>query len=340
MKKDDLLTNVVLRERYVNKTEVLDKVKAVPLFPNELFVGVNQAARYYGVGISTIAKMLERNKSEFKKDGVKVITGEELQKYHKQVIDEKIMDELNNPYIGNKSRLYTIVPKRALLRIGMLLKRSDVAIQIREYLLNLEKNSTKKQKVVAIQEIATKESVQVSTIDVKQCTVQLPSVNISEEKAKAELELLEISKLIKQCTMYGIPKTKTVVLIQEAKIAGANVQTEILNEIKNINNIKESIKRGRLTQMVAHLAVNFYDSDFEMVWHVFSDKMKLEIGINMRSLRAKFKVKKDAPSYLDYVAKYYAHAQAEDVLTKMLKEKQAEKNKLMKDKVNNLALGK
>lgn len=123
-----------LRDRNSGKLGVLEKVKNLTMLPDRLHVTTEMAANYYEVDLKLIQKVIERHRDELLQDGLLVLSGAELKEYHSY-----LMSVSNNvsPF-SLKTRFLTIIPHRALLRIGMLLRDSEVAKMVRSYLLNVE----------------------------------------------------------------------------------------------------------------------------------------------------------------------------------------------------------
>jgi len=136
VKSDALLESRTLRESLADRTEVLDRVKKLTMLPDDLHVTVEMAASYYEVGREAIKSVIKDHRDELENDGMKVLSGDELRSFK----------DLTN--VGSQARSLTIIPRRALLRIGMLLRDSAVARQVREYLLNVEEIARKDAPVV------------------------------------------------------------------------------------------------------------------------------------------------------------------------------------------------
>lgn len=131
IKSDALLESKTLRESVINRTDVLDKVKKLTTLPDDLHVSIDMAAAYYEVGKEAINSLIKDNREELESDGLKVLRGSELMSFKDMGV------------IGKNTSAFTIIPRRALLRIGMLLRDSSVARQVREYLLNVEEIARK-----------------------------------------------------------------------------------------------------------------------------------------------------------------------------------------------------
>lgn len=328
--QNDLLTSKNLRNKVLTKKnlEVLDKVKVVPLFPQDLFVGMKQAASYYEVPVDTVKKCIQRNREELESDGLRNLTYDEIVKY-KSIANEL---EEGNDYIGLQARTFTYIPKKALLRLGMLLKKSPIASQVRSYLLNVEKNSTTEQKVEAMKEIANENmSLEVispakAQLEERKLNIKNLQLDIKEIKINNKKELALVEKYTKKAVLLGIPSLEASILIQEAIIAKKDIDKAILDRLKSYDDLRLTIARGRVRLQLSMIAETLYDNDYEMLYHMLSDKLKPVLGINMRSTRERLKKKhgkysKEVPSYLDLIADYKAW----DIAEKALEEIKAEK---------------
>lgn len=125
-KEQELLEDRAMRDRLAERIDVLDRVKALALLPDNLNATVEMAASYYEVSRDVIKQAISRNNEELTQDGLKVLDGDELS------------DMKSLGVIPKNTASLTLVPRRALLRIGMLLRDSAVAKQVRTYLLNVE----------------------------------------------------------------------------------------------------------------------------------------------------------------------------------------------------------
>lgn len=142
-----LVESKTFRDKHVEKFDVLDKIKSIPYLTEDLVVSVIQVAEFYEVSPKAISTVIDRNRSELEDDGIVVLKGEELRKFKDNLTLLHGEDEL----IDKRTPSLTLLTKRAMLRIGMLLTTSDVAKKVRSYLLNLDEIATKEQKEWAIQ---------------------------------------------------------------------------------------------------------------------------------------------------------------------------------------------
>jgi hypothetical protein len=125
-RSDALIESVSLREAYADRTDVLDRVKKLVLLPDDVNTSMELTAEYYGVPKQTINSLIHDNRDELALDGIRTLTGSELNS----------LKELG--VVGKNSSSFTIIPRRAILRIGMLLRDSLVARSVRDHLLNVE----------------------------------------------------------------------------------------------------------------------------------------------------------------------------------------------------------
>lgn len=117
--------------------DFLDKLKVIPYLTDDMVLTVDQVATYYEVTTEAIKTIIKRNRGEFENDGMVVLTGKDLKDF-----SAKVCEVQSEPHkISSKTRSLTLVTKRSLLRVGMLLTNSELAKEIRDYLLNIEEST-------------------------------------------------------------------------------------------------------------------------------------------------------------------------------------------------------
>lgn len=121
-----LVESKTLRESVIDRVDVLDKVKKLELLPDDVNLTVEMGANYYEVGIEAIKSLIKDNRKELEVDGLRTIKGAEL----KSLKDLSLIPK-NTPHL-------ITFPRRALLRIGMMLQGSIIAKEVRSMLLNKE----------------------------------------------------------------------------------------------------------------------------------------------------------------------------------------------------------
>jgi hypothetical protein len=124
-----------MRARVGDRVEALDKVKALRLLPDGVHLTTAMTALYFEVEHKTIQKLVERNRAELSSNGMAVLRGEALRRF-----ESDNMSPSNKSYPQLVSNL-TVLPRRAVLNVAMLLRDSDIARRVRVYLLDAEESA-------------------------------------------------------------------------------------------------------------------------------------------------------------------------------------------------------
>jgi phage antirepressor YoqD-like protein len=127
---DTLLENRSLRDRYADKVEALERVGKLTMLPDDLHVTIDMAANFYQVPIKTVHTVIQRHKDELMLDGMKVIGGSDFANFK--------VKNANSLSLSPMARSTTVITRQALLRIGMVLRDSEVAKALRTYLVKLD----------------------------------------------------------------------------------------------------------------------------------------------------------------------------------------------------------
>lgn len=122
------------RDQFVEKVEVLDKVKELVFLPDGENMTLRQVADYYEVDIEVVRKVVQRHKDELTSDGMQILKGSQLNRYKASL--QVVVPELK------KVPSTQLLPRRAILRLGMVLRNSVVAEKVRTYLLNMEERAS------------------------------------------------------------------------------------------------------------------------------------------------------------------------------------------------------
>ncbi|MCI1763626.1 hypothetical protein [Heyndrickxia oleronia] len=138
LNQEAFVDDKALREKHIERTDVLNKVKVLSILPDDKHMTTDMVAEYYQVDIEVIRKIIQRHRDELDSDGLNILRGEKLKEYKKRIAG-------HNVHLSAKSNL-TIINRRCCLRIGMLLRDSPVAKQVRTYLLNIEESATQQQR--------------------------------------------------------------------------------------------------------------------------------------------------------------------------------------------------
>lgn len=114
------------RDALAGRIDVLDKVGVLRMLPDDMHVTTEQLAEFYEVPVGTIRTTVMRNREELDDDGLTVISRTEF-------------DERFNLKLSSRANSFTLYPRRAVLRVGMLLRDSPVARKVRDHLLDSER---------------------------------------------------------------------------------------------------------------------------------------------------------------------------------------------------------
>jgi hypothetical protein len=139
-----LIESRTMRDHHVYRDEVLDKVKSVAFITEQFEMTLQGAADYYEVSVETIRGIVKRHREEFNDYGELRLLRGKLLKEFKEGLVHPVPELLTTPSL-------TLLNRRGLLRIGMLLTESEVARSVRNYLLNVEEESDAEQKRWAIE---------------------------------------------------------------------------------------------------------------------------------------------------------------------------------------------
>jgi hypothetical protein len=140
---DNMVDSKEERQKYIDRVEVLEKVKKLFLIPQLDMMTARQIADFYEVDMHTIQICYQRNKKEIDSDGTVVKKSLDFAKISKdtgcdfrQQAAVNIL-EFDNVEIVIPNRGVRCFSKRAVLRFGMLLRDSKVAQEVRTQLLNV-----------------------------------------------------------------------------------------------------------------------------------------------------------------------------------------------------------
>lgn len=251
---EELLESKELREKLIDRLDVLDKVKELVCLPSTELMTVEQVADFYEVPVESISTVAKRNTEELENDGFKFFKQGEVLKLLK-VQNELLvktqakvivtLENENKLEIPNRGlRLFT---KRSVLRVGMLLRDSEVAKRIRTYLLDVENLATTEQKM---QDITEEDKLLLSVIKAK----------TNEERLTA------MNELYKYVDRY---------------------KTQVDNLMKENNLLAHGIscwqERQIINKLVRKLAYSKYNSNFWLAWDKLYDEMLYKHNINIKA---------------------------------------------------------
>ncbi|MFF1543069.1 restriction endonuclease [Streptomyces sp. NPDC058291] len=127
-----LLESRTLRDGVLERTDVLDRVKALSLLPDGMHVTTAMVAAYFGVTAEAVRQLKVRHHEELAGNGMLTLRGPDLEGFKRDVLSRH-----PGGYPQPRSSL-TLYSRRAVLNVAMLLRDSEVARRVRTYLLDME----------------------------------------------------------------------------------------------------------------------------------------------------------------------------------------------------------
>ncbi|GGN39792.1 hypothetical protein FHR83_006640 [Actinoplanes campanulatus] len=159
-----LTESASLRAQHMARTDVLGKVKALSLLPDDIHASTEQAANYFEVEVEAIRKVVERNRTELETHGYRVVRGQEMKELASDI-----------PSL-TKVRALALFTRQTILNIAMLLTGSDVAQKVRGYLLKVEEQATPEARANAVQAVA--ERPEIERVTVARAKIEMLSVAV------------------------------------------------------------------------------------------------------------------------------------------------------------------
>lgn len=254
MNENELLTNAKRREENMNRIEVLDKVGTLLSLPNTELYTTEMVANYYKVGIEAIQSLIKDNKEELKTNGFKLMKRSEILNV--------LGGQLENIKVPNRGM--NIFTKRTVLNVGMLLRDSEIAKEIRSRLLDIVHDSEKGNGDIStvVEEVSEEKQLMLDRMEAefngdfdKVCEINAKLFAIKNKRIK------ELEDEVNTITTHSLT-------IEES--------SDVINRLIRIIAVKE------------------YNNQFSKVWGDFYSKLNYKLGINIKS-RTK---KKKSDSYL------------------------------------------
>jgi len=127
----DLLDSRDVRNLRLARVNVLDKVGSLTVLPDDVHATTEAVASFYNVPESTIKSAVKEHRAELESNGYRVVRGAELRELAREMGNQ-------SRELGPNTRSLALFTRRAVLNVGMLLRDSEVAKQVRAYLLEVE----------------------------------------------------------------------------------------------------------------------------------------------------------------------------------------------------------
>lgn len=260
IKEMDLLEKQDLREKVISRTEVLDKVGELLLLGNTEYATTKQVADFYGIDTDTVNFHYNNFKDELNGDGVKSLGGIET----KEFLATEVISVTNyRGYFEADGQRFaysknTLFPKRAILRIGMLLRDSEVAKEVRTRLLDM-------------------------IHDTEQSAPKIVQNIVAEITEERQLMLDRV-----EAEMNG---DHDLVSVINAKLFGIKNKriSELEGEVSFIKHHALTIigSRDVINRLVRMIAIKKYSGRFGKVYGELYTKVNYKLGINIKARNKK-----------------------------------------------------
>lgn len=280
VKEELILDDKSIREKCIERTEVLDKVKKLLLIPQMECMTIRQVAEYYEVDIKVLQKCWERNRVEIEGDGVVTKTPtifKEILKPTRCLLknDEEFLKGTTCPFknleqkngklivqIDDNTRLeipnrgIKCFSKRAILRIGMLLRDSKIAQEVRTQLLNIVEHTAEEKPELVTMDIDEEQRLQ---------------LNIG--KAFASGDMMELAAATQAYSNF-----------QKRHIQKLETENTTLNNDKKLltAEILDLSDRKMLSAVIRKLA-SVLHMDYSMAWGCLYKQLNYRYGINLKA---------------------------------------------------------
>lgn len=276
LKENDLLGSKEQRETLIDKIEVLEKVKDLILLPNSQVATMKQVAQYYKVSINTLKSVFYSNQEELLEDGCRLYKGSEINNAHmfnyKYVESNRanymfLLDDETVLKVGGKGII--LFTKRAILRIGMLLRDSDVAKEIRTRLLDIAHDAQ-------------------NTITSNGNTITENIITELSEEKQLMLDRVEAE-------VNGDYDTVSVINAKLFALKNKRIK-ELEDKVKNITTSALTIQDSKniINRLIRIIAIKKYNALFGEAWNMFYSKLNYKLEINIKK-----RAKKSNQSWLD-----------------------------------------
>ena len=273
---ENLIETKVLRDEVIHRTEVLDKVKQLFLIPKMECMTIRQVADYFEVDYNTVKLCYQRNESEIESDGVTIRTPQNFKEIFKGTsctfknLEQKngklIVTLENNITLEIPNRGIRVFSKRAVLRIAMLLRDSEIAKEVRTQLLNTFEHSTAEQR----------------TIEIDEETRLLNGIGYAFGKG-TNIDILQACMQLDQYRKRYIAEIET----QKTELANKNEEIDKQNKALSaenkilaaeILNWTDRASANRITRVLAALC---FKGDFKLAYNIIYKQMLYKYGISV-----------------------------------------------------------
>lgn len=153
-----------LRDQYMSRTDVLDRVKTLTLLADDFHATTELVASYYEVDVETIKKLVQRHRAEMVENGYRVLRGDELRELKRDNVS--LFD----------SKSLALFTRRTMLNIGQLLTGSAVAQGVRSKLLDSEEET---RPAAPTAPVAIAAQAEIDRVNIARAQIEMLGVGVS-----------------------------------------------------------------------------------------------------------------------------------------------------------------
>ena len=296
---NDLIEQAELRNKLIDRVDVLNKVKELFLIPKFNMMTTKMVAEYYGVSVESVKNVYKRNKDELDSDGMQCILSSELSEGHFDPlkIDHRIMKgtvrgstafDIDGYFLEIRNGYNMFFTPRAVLRIGMLLRDSEVAKEVRTQLLNTFEQTTVEQR---ISDITEEEHLALRILRAENsCEVTLATKNLMDFYNRrnavlvAQNEALESKNADLQESNSNLQQTNTTLMGENIglKAENTNLNTELDVAFNRFSTWEApEIVRKLITAMGAT------SKEYASAWNQLYSNLRYHHGICLKNRKRK-----------------------------------------------------
>ena len=265
LKENDLIEKREERNKLLNNVDVLEKVKDLLLLGDTELATTKQVADYYEVDYEVIKKVVQNNNEELISNGLTILKGKEI----KNLVGEinsltkfKGYFTIGDTKIANGKN--TLFQKRTILNVGMLLRDSKIAKEVRRKLLDITQD----------------------ILEGKEINKNIISNEIDEEK-QIQLDIVQ-AMMDGDLEKESLLKTK-LIGFQNKRIKSLEEEIDLIHTHSlNIINSRDVINR-----LMRIIACKEFDN-FGKAYNELYKKLNYKLNINIKGRN-----KKKKQSYID-----------------------------------------
>ena len=236
-----------------NNIKVLESVKEILTLGNDEIITIKMAADYFEVDYDTVKKLIQRHYNEFKINGLITVSGKQIKK---KLVRDTLSPTNFRGYFecdgikfanGNN----TILRKRTLLNIGMLLTDSKVAKELRRRILDIVHD-------------------------------------VEDNKGSIENIVNEIDEETKLSMDLGVAMVKgdiTEVMNLNTKIF--ELKNKRIKQLENVieNSVTINDSKAKIRMCINYITPRKYNGKYGMAWNDLYRFINYKLGINVNARR-------------------------------------------------------